>query len=283
MNNNKIAIITDSTCDIPQNIISMYRIGVDSHYVIWDGHEYRDRIDLQPEEFYSMLKTQKTRPTTSQASEMDFLQAFKAAEEKGAVQIIALTVSGALSGAHQMALNAANAMRIPVNVVDSKGMSFSLGWQTIAAAKLAEAGEDTKAILRQVDEIRQSLVMIVGMNSLEYLKAGGRIGGAAIWLGAHLHVKPIVSINHLTGLVEPEGVSRTYNHMVDLVINKFKEKLSGHKPEHIALLHGNLPEEAVNLIKRIQDEFSSAELMVNIPGPALGVNSGPGAIALCGY
>jgi DegV family protein with EDD domain len=283
MNNNKIAIITDSTCDIPQNIISMYRIGVVSHYVIWDGHEYRDRIDLQPEEFYSMLKTQKTRPTTSQASEMDFLQAFKAAEEKGAVQIIALTVSGALSGAHQMALNAANAMRIPVNVVDSKGMSFSLGWQTIAAAKLAEAGEDTKAILRQVDEIRQSLVMIVGMNSLEYLKAGGRIGGAAIWLGAHLHVKPIVSINHLTGLVEPEGVSRTYNHMVDLVINKFKEKLSGHKPEHIALLHGNLPEEAVNLIKRIQDEFSSAELMVNIPGPALGVNSGPGAIALCGY
>jgi fatty acid-binding protein DegV len=74
MNKNKIAIITDSTCDIPQDIISMYGIGVVSHYVIWDGHEYRDRIDLQPEEFYSMLKTRKNRPTTSQASEMDFFK-----------------------------------------------------------------------------------------------------------------------------------------------------------------------------------------------------------------
>lgn len=283
MNKNKIAIITDSTCDIPRDIISMYGIGVVSHYVIWDGHEYRDRIDLQPEEFYSMLKTHKTRPTTSQASEMDFLQAYKAAEEKGALQIIALTVSSALSGAHQMAMNAASAMRIPVNVVDSKGMSFSLGWQTLAAAKLAEAGENTKAIMQQVDEIRKSLVMIVGMNSLEYLKAGGRIGGAAVWLGAHLHVKPVISINHLTGLVEPEGISRTYNHMVDLVIQKFKEKMEGRKPEHIAVLHGNIPEEAAVLVKRIQNEFAPAELMINITGPALGVNSGPGAIALCGY
>jgi DegV family protein with EDD domain len=137
--------------------------------------------------------------------------------------------------------------------------------------------------LRQLDEIRKSLVMIVGMNSLEYLKAGGRIGGAAIWLGAHLHIRPVISINHLTGLVEPEGISRTHNHMVDFVINRFKEKLDGHRPEHIALLHGNIPEEAMNLMKRIQEEFSPAELIVNIPGPALGVNSGPGAIALCGY
>ncbi len=283
MNKNKIAIITDSTCDIPRDIISMYGIEVVSHYVIWDGREYRDRIDLQPEDFYVMLETQTKRPTTSQASEMDFLQAFRLAEEKGALQIIALTVSSALSGAHQMALNAASAMRIPVHVVDSKGMSFSLGWPTLAAARLAEAGEDTQAILRQLDEIRRSLVMIVGMNTLEYLKAGGRIGGAAVWLGAHLHVKPVISINHLTGLVEPEGISRTYNHMVDLVINKFKEKLSGRKPQHIAVLHGNIPDEALKLAKRIKEEFSPAELIVNLPGPALGVNSGPGAIALCGY
>jgi DegV family protein with EDD domain len=283
MANNTIAIITDSTCDIPQEIISKYGIGVVSHYVIWDGHEYRDRVNLQPDEFYSRLETERTRPTTAQASEMDYLQVYKAAEEKGARQIVALTVSSALSGAHQMALNAARSMKIPVHVVDSKGPSFSLGWQTLAAARLAEAGEDMQAILRQVDEIRQSLVMIVGMNTLDYLKAGGRFGGAAVWLGAHLHVKPVVSINHLTGLVEAEGIARTYNHMVDLVVNKFREKLKGRKPEHVAVLHGNTPEEAEKLVKRMQAEFSPSEILMNITGPALGVNSGPGAIALCGY
>lgn len=283
MNNKKIAVITDSTCDIPQDILSAYGIGVVSHYVIWGGREYRDRLDIKPEEFYARLATEKVRPTTSQASEMDFLQVFKAAEEKGALQIIALTVSGALSGAHQMAVNAARSIKIPIFVVDSKGPSMSLGWQTLAAAKMAEAGEDAQAILRRVDEIRQSLVMIVGMNTLEYLKAGGRIGGAAVWLGAHLHVKPVVSINHLTGLVEAEGIARTYNHMVDLVVSKFKEKLHGRKPEHVAVLHGNTPEQAEKLVKRIQAEFSPSEIQMNITGPALGVNSGPGAIALCGY
>jgi DegV family protein with EDD domain len=283
MNKRNIAIIADSTCDIPQDLISKYGIGVVSHYVIWNGREYRDRVDMQPDEFYTLLKTQKTRPTTSQASEMDFLQAYKVAEEKGALQIVALTVSSALSGAHQMALNAARAMNIPVNVVDSKGPSFSLGWQTLAAARLAEAGENTQTILRRVDEIRQSLVMIVGMNTLEYLKAGGRIGGAGVWLGAHLQVKPVVSINHMTGLVEPEGIARTYSSMVDLVVRKFKEKLKGRKPEHIAILHGNTPEEAETLVKRVQVEFSPAEILMNITGPALGVNSGPGAVALCGY
>ncbi len=283
MNKNKIAIITDSTCDIPRDIISMYGIGVVSHYVIWDGREYRDRVDMQPDEFYTLLKTQKTRPTTSQASEMDFLHAFKAAEEKGALEIIALTVSSALSGAHQMAVNAARAMNIPVHIVDSKGMSFSLGWQTLAAARLANAGEDIQDILRRVGEIRQSLVMIVGMNTLEYLKAGGRFGGAAVWLGAHLQVKPVISINQLTGLVEPEGIARTYNHMVDLAVQKFREKLKGRKPEHVAILHGNIPEEAEKLVKHVHAEFSPSEIHMNITGPALGVNSGPGAIALCGY
>jgi fatty acid-binding protein DegV len=71
--------------------------------------------------------------------------------------------------------------------------------------------------------------------------------------------------------------------MVDLVVSKFKEKLRGKKPEHVAVLHGNTPEQAQNLVTRIQVEFSPSEIQMNITGPALGVNSGPGAIALCGY
>lgn len=283
MNNNHIAIVADSTCDIPQDLISSYGIGVVSHYVIWGAQEFHDRVDLQPDEFYTRLETDPVRPTTAQATEMDFLKAYQSAEETGAMRVIALTVSSAMSGAYQMALKAARSIKIPVDVIDSKGPTMSLGWQALAAARLAEAGEDAQTILRKVDEIRQSLVQIVGMNTMEYLKTGGRIGGAAIWLGAHLQIKPVVSINHLTGLVEPEGIARTYNHMADLVVKKFKEKLGSHHPDHVAVLHGNTPQEAEQMVQRVQAEFSPDEIITNITGPVLGINTGPGAIALCGY
>ena len=283
MNANHIAVIADSTCDIPSDLISTYEIGIVPHYVIWGDHEYRDRIDLQPKDFYERLETDHQRPTTAQATEADFTEAYLQALARGALEIVVLTVSSAMSGAYQMALNAARSFQIPVHVVDSKGPTMSLGWQTLAAARLAEAGGDIQAILKKVDLIRQSLTQIVGMNTMEYLKTGGRIGGAAIWLGAHLQIKPVVSINHTTGLVEPEGIARTHGNMMELVFRKFIERMGGKNPERIAVLHGNCEEDAAMMMERVKSEFSPLEVLTNITGPVLGINTGPRAIALCGY
>lgn len=283
MNDNHIAIIADSTCDIPHDLILEYGIGVVPHYVIWGDHEYRDRVNLQPGEFYERLEKESIRPTTAQATESDFKVAYTEALQKGALEIVVLTVSSAMSGAYQMALNAARNFGIPVHVIDSKGPTMTLGWQTLAAARLAETGGDVMAILKKVNQVRRSLTQIVGMNTMEFLKSGGRIGGAAIWLGAHLQIKPVVSINHTTGLVEPEGLARTHNHMMDLVFQKFVEKMGGKKPDRVAVLHGNSPEDAQSMAERVQAEFSPMELLINITGPVLGINTGPRAIALCGY
>lgn len=278
-----VALVTDSTCDIPSELIQHYAISVVSHYVIWGNEEYRDRVTLQPEDFYKRLESDHQKPTTAQATSNDFADAYRKVISLGAKEIIVLTVSSAMSGAYQMALNAANAVHVPVHVVDSKGPTMSLGWQVLAAAREREAGKETSAILSKVDQVRQALTQVVGMDTIEFLQYGGRIGDAAKWIGSMLHVKPVVTINHQTGRVEPVGVARTHKGMVDMLYQKFSEKMKGLQPLHVAILHGNIPVEAAELAERVVKELAPVEVLINITGPVLGINTGPRALALCGY
>ncbi|HSV85490.1 MAG TPA: DegV family protein, partial [Levilinea sp.] len=246
--------------------------------IIWGSDQYRDRVDLQPEEFYERLKIDPQRPTTAQAGIPEFQQAYENAIARGAEEIITLTVSSAMSGAYQMALSAAKLVKAPVHVIDSKGPSMSLGWQVLAAA-----GAGIQAILTSVEQVRKRLVQLVAMNTLEYLQKGGRIGGAVKWVGGLLQVKPLVSINHASGMVEPVSLARTQKALVEMMYSRFFTLVGSHSRLHIAVLHGNAHDKADELAERIRSEFRPAELLVNMTGPVLGVNTGPGALALCGY
>jgi DegV family protein with EDD domain len=278
-----IGIITDSTCDIPEELLEQYGIIVVPQMVIWGDEQYRDRVDLQPNEFYRRLAVDPSRPHSSLPSLNDFQKAFESAVSRGAHELIVLTVSSAMSGTYEMAKNAAKLLKIPVSVVDAKGPTMSLGWQVLAAARACEAGANLDEILSQVDQVRNKLVQLVAMDSLEYLQRGGRIGNAVKWAGTLLKVKPLVSINHQTGLVEPVGLARTHTALIDLLYHKFVDQLSSVKNLRIAVLHGNTLENAEALAERIQAEFKPLELLINMTGPVLGINTGPGALALCGY
>lgn len=278
-----IAIITDSTCDIPENLLQQYNIHVVPQVVIWGDRQYRDRLDLQPVEFYQRLVKDPVRPHSSLPALGDFLDAFQAAAAAGADEIIVLTVSSAMSGTFDLARRASEEAPIPVTVVDSKGPAMTLGWQALAAARLRDAGAGKLDILDCLNQLRQGLVQLVAMESMEYLQTGGRIGGAAKWAGALLKVKPLVAINHHTGLVEPVGLSRTHAALVDQLYAKFFEKLKSKQNLRVAVLHGNALPAAEALAERIRREYQPLELLVNITGPVLGINTGPGALALCGY
>jgi len=278
-----LAIICDSTCDIPQKMVREYDIRVVPQYVIWGDEQYRDRVDLQPEAFYQRLTTEEERPTTSQATMGDFLEEIKAAKKDGASEAIILTVSSAMSGTYQVAKQAAEEADIPVRVIDSKGPTMTLGWQVLAAARACDEGATIEEIVRRVAEVREKMVQVVAMQTLEYLQTGGRIGDAAKWVGTLLKVKPVVTINHQTGRVEPAGLARTYKSMVNMLYKKFFNALEGGKELHIAVLHGNALEEAQKLAERIKEEYNPVELIINITGPVLGINTGPGALALCGF
>ena len=278
-----IGIITDSTCDIPEELIEKYQITIVPQYIIWGDQQYKDRVEMSPLEFYQRLETDTTRPTTSQASIIDFKSVYESQNQLGFSELIVLTVSGAMSGTFQMAKEAATLVNFPVSVVDSKGPTMTLGWQVLAAARARDTGADVKTILEKIDQVRKCLAQFVAMDTLEYLQKGGRIGGAVKWVGGILQVKPLVCINHETGLVEPVSLARTQKSLVENMYNKFFEKLDKHKKLHIAVLHGNALEKAEELAARIQSEYSPVELIINMTGPVLGINTGPRALALCGY
>lgn len=283
MNDHPIALITDSTCDIPEELIQQYGITVLPHRIIWGSDQYLDRIDLQPEDFYRRLASDPQYPSTAQVTVQEFADAFQKAKERGALEIIIATVSSAMSGAYQSALSAAGLVDIPVHVVDAKGPTMSLGWQILAAARALDVGETVQSVLAKMEQVRKNLAQFVAMDSVEYLHKGGRIGNAKFLLSSVLNIKPLVYIDHESGLVESAGVARTHNRLVQMMMEKFFSLLDSKKPMRVAVLHGNIEEEAQELAEQIQAEFNPLELIVNITGPVLGVNTGPRALALCGY
>lgn len=278
-----IGIITDSTCDIPDDLIAQYGIIVVPQIVVWGNQQFRDHLDITPAEFYQRLSQESEYPHSSMPSVSDFQQAFQRAQAEGAHELVILTVSGAMSGTYNVAKTAAEPLKIPAAVIDSKGPTMTLGWQVLAAARAREAGADLNSIVNQVEQVRSRLVQYVAMVTMEYLQKGGRIGNAAKWAGTLLKIKPLVSINHRSGLVEPSGLYRTQKALVDGLYQKFFDHLKGGKKRHIAVLHGADPDAGQALADRVRAEYHPLELILNTTGPVLGINTGPGALALCGY
>lgn len=280
---NSIALITDSTCDLPQEFIQQYNITVIPEIVIWGEEALRDRIDITPETFYQRLETDKRHPTTTLPSPADVERAYKDVIARGAKEILAVTISSALSGTYQLVKKIGEEMSVPVHVIDARGPTMSLGWQVLAAARAQEAGATIEDMINAADRVRQKLIQVVCLNTLEYLHRGGRIGTATKFLGNLLDLKPLVKINHETGIVEAAGQARTRRKSIEALIELFFEKMDLSTPLHIAVLHGNALEEAQALAERIKRDFSPVELLINITGPVLGINTGPRALALCGY
>ncbi|MFZ1041133.1 MAG: DegV family protein [Anaerolineales bacterium] len=283
MNKSSIALMTDSTCDIPEELIQQYGITIIPELVIWGDQTFRDRIDITPQAFYERIEKDPVMPTTTLPTPVEFEKAYKDAIAQGAKEIVMFTVSAAMSGTFQAAKQVADRMGFPVHVVDSKGPTMSLGWQVLAAARGREAGASVYEMLATADKVREKLVQIVCLNTLEFLHRGGRIGTATRFLGTLLDIKPLVQINHKTGIVEPSGQARTRKKSIEVLIERFFEQVQTASPIHVAVMHGNALEEAQVIAERIRQTYSPKELLVNITGPVLGIHTGPRALALCGY
>jgi DegV family protein with EDD domain len=279
----QIALITDSTCDIPQPYLEKYDITVVPHTIIWGDQQYLDRVDIQPVEFYEKVVTSREVPTTAQATEVQFLKAYTDAIARGYQEIVVITLSNRLSGAIQSARNAAKLVQVPVQVIDSLGVTMSLGWQVLAAARVRELGGTVHDILAKISEVRNSVSLYVGMDTVEFVRRGGRIGEAVRLIGMMMNIKPIVKVSNIKGLVEEVGLARTYAKAVDMMYTKFFETMDLSKKLHIAVLHGNAYDEAEKLVERIREEFHPVEILTSITGPVLGINTGPRALALAGY
>lgn len=283
MNDQRIALITDSTCDIPKDLVARYSITVVPLHVIWGEETFRDRVDMEPRAFYRRLTEDPQYPTTSHPGPEGFLETYSEAVRQGSEAIVVITLSSELSGSYEAASQAATMIDTPVEVFDSRSTTMGMGWQVLAAARAREASGDAEAMMRAADEARKNVALFVSLDTLKYLHKGGRIGGATMLIGSLLDLKPLVYVDHDSGRVEAAGRVRTRRRGLRMLQERFFEELASEGALHVAVMHGDAPEDAERLAKEIREEHQPAELLVGMTGPVLGVHTGPRAIALCGY
>jgi DegV family protein with EDD domain len=279
----EIALVTDSTCDIPLEWREKFDITVVPVTIIFNGISYRDGVDMTAQQFYERLPKEPRRPTTSQPTPDDFVNAYQRVKEKGAKEILAIILSSAMSGTFESARTAAVQMDFPVQVFDSQNNSMGLGWQVIAAARAREAGGRLDEMLAAARKVRDHMVYFVSLDTIDYLASGGRIADAARFINSILKIKPLVFVKPESGTVGASLPARSRKLAVEGLYREFFKRINVNKPMHITVLHNQALEEAQELADRVKKEFSPSELFITYASPVLGVHTGPLAIALCGY
>lgn len=278
-----IALITDSTCDIPAAWLEQYDITVIPLTIAFGEQTYLDGVDLQPRDFYARLGNDPHHPTTSQPSAGAFLEAYRQAADKGAAQVAVFTISSAMSGTIGSARTAAQESPIPVEIVDSKSNSMGLGWQVIAAARVRENGGNLDKMVAAAQHARENMAYYIALDTMEYLAKGGRTADAVRFLNAVLQIKPVIYVRHETGTVGASMPARSRKSAIDSVYREFFKRVNPDGNLHITVLHNAADDEAAALAERVRQEYHPAEIFINIVSPVLGVHTGPRALALCGY
>ncbi|OGO17052.1 MAG: hypothetical protein A2Z14_09075, partial [Chloroflexi bacterium RBG_16_48_8] len=203
----EIAIITDSTSNIPARLCKQYGIQVVPQMLIWGEETLFDEVDITPDQFYERLKSSDELPTTSQATIATFIELFAPHVEMGS-QILSILISNELSGTIQSATQAKKEFpNATIEIIDSRSASMELGFQVLAAARAAEAGKSFAEVVEITKRARDNTGVMFVVDTLEYLHRGGRIGGASRLLGTALSLKPLLYVND--GRVEPLENVRT--------------------------------------------------------------------------
>jgi DegV family protein with EDD domain len=277
----KVAIVTDSTAIIPPEISKGYPIYSAPLQVIWDGQIYRDGIDIHPTEFYQRLQQSKTMPTTSQATPAAFNELYKRLLDED-YSIISIHISSKLSGTLDSATQArANFPGAKIQLVDSNSTAMSMGFQIMAVARIAAQGATLQECTALANQASSRIGVLFLVNTLEFLRRGGRIGGAAAFLGTALNLKPILELRD--GRIEAIERVRTMGKALDRVLNLFSERIGTQRPVRISALHAAAPEEARQLLERARSCFGTnevSEAFLSEISPVLGTHTGPGCIGL---
>ena len=279
----RIALVTDSTSDIPAAWVKQYDICIVPLTIIFGDEQFLDGVELSSKQFYERLPKESHHPTTSQPTPKAFLNAYRAAAAGGAEEILVITISAAMSGTIESARQAAQESSIPIHIVDGKNNSMGLGWQVIAAARVREAGGGLDAMLEAAEYVRNNIVYYISLDTIEYLSKGGRISEAARLLDSILRIKPLIYVRADTGTVAASIPARSRKSALEGLYKEFFRHIPAGRAIHITILHNDALEEAQELAERVRREYSPREIFISIVSPVLGVHTGPRAVALCGY
>lgn len=271
-----VRIVTDSACDLPQDVVDALGITVIPLSIRFGEEELTDQVELSADEFYRRMANLDVLPETSAPSPGAFEAAFRALADEGADAVVCINISAALSATMVAAQNAATSLdgEVDVRVVDSKSITSGQGTLVTMAAEVARAGGSVDAVVGTVESNRGRIHVLGGLDTLENLKKGGRIGGAQAMLGTLLSIKPVIDIS--TGEVEEAGKVRTRKKQLLFLRDKL---VAAGAVERLVVCDGGAPdaEEFADLIAEThpRDQFTRATI-----GPVIGTHGGPRMVGL---
>lgn len=275
----KVAVVTDSTAYLPEDLVSAYNITVVPLVVIWGEEVLRDNIDISPNEFYARLSTAKIIPSTSQVKIQNFADAFKKLHKEG-YEILTVVISSALSGTIGSAIQAKKMVSdARIELIDSKFTSLPLAYMALTAARAAKQGASLEQCKQIVETVREHTQIFFAVDTLEFLHRGGRIGGASRFLGTALNLKPILFLED--GKVEALEKVRTSKRAHNRLIELLEKGVKSQSPINmIGVVSASAEDSAADLLGKIKQEFTPNEIMLANISPVIGTHTGPGTVGV---
>lgn len=279
-----VAVICDSTCDLPQAQMEAAGVRVVPLKVVFGPESFLDGVEMSADQFWVKLRTSPHHPKTSQPSPGDFLTALAAAKAAGASGAVVITLSAGLSGTHQSAVLAASSFTdFPIKIVDTKLASGGMGLLILEAAALAAKGASLDEVAALAERRAESALLFVIVDSLDWLQKNGRIGRATALVGALVSLKPVLAISKDDGLIEPvekiRGRARSLARLSELVA----ARIPAGSRLHLAVMHGDCEAEALAVQQAIAAKYEFAASYLGSVGAVIGTNVGPGAVGVILY
>ena len=273
-----VAIVTDSTADLPSQLTRARAITVVPLTLNFEGRSLLDGVDIRPSEFYRKLPNATTHPMTSQPAAGQFAQAYAQLLDEYS-DVVSIHISEKLSGTYASAVQGAEMTDSKrVHVVDSELVSMSLGLITLAASVMASQGAGAQSIVERITAMRDKVQTYFSVATLEFLRRGGRIGLASAMLGSVLQVKPVLCIRD--GLVTPLERVRTFDRALNRVVELTREVDRG-KGLCVIVGHADAEADAERVARELEPVCET--LMIQPLGPVVGAHAGPGVVGVGVY
>jgi len=272
-----IRIVTDSSCDLPEEVLARHRVTVVPLTIRFGDEEFVDREELSGDQFWARLTSGEALPETAAPSVGRFQEAFKRLSSEGADGVVVVCLSSEISATHQSASLAVDGYGggIPVRVVDSRLVSAALGLVVIEAAEAASAGGSIDEVEAVAVAAAAESNLLATLDTLEFLKRGGRIGTAAAFFGNLLDVKPLIAF--ADGAVSPAGRVRTRKKAVAAILDRvrgFADEIAT-----LSVIHSDPAD--LGEFQAALAEIHPGPTMVARLGPVVGTHAGPGVIGVC--
>ncbi len=279
MSQSRIAIVVDSTAQMPPTLTSLYGIHVIPQTLVWGTETYHDDVDITPAQFYDRLRDDPVFPTTSQASVREFqelLTRVGAGAEEG---VLVVVLSGELSGTLDSATLAREQLpQMQIEIVDTRTTAMAMGYVALAAARAAERGNSLAECTQLARGMLDKVGMFLTVNTLDYLHRGGRIGGARRMLGNALNIKPVLTVKD--GVVQEAGKVRTRKKALRHVVDAASAAVEGKENIRIAALHAASPNDSAALLQTARERINPIEFHQAELSPVVGAHVGPGTVGL---